>query len=834
MSEKKSRNRYAVVDLEATGTGSHSKIIQIGIVLIEDGQIVERFETDINPHEAISTHIQQLTGITNAQLAQAPDFSQVASQIFDLLEGRIFVAHNVKFDGNLLTEALFLEGYELHVPWVDTVELAQLIFPTFEKYTLTNLAEELSLSLEQAHTAIADADATAQLLLVIQDKIASLPKTLVAKILDFADSLLYESRLVIEEIYRELTDQIRDDLERVNGLFLKRAEEAVTPRPLSKEFDYNIALLGLEERELQAQFAQLVEDGLQSEQQVHFIQAGSGIGKTYGYLLPLLAQTDEQILVSVPTKLLQAQLMEQEGRRLEELFNISFCSIKSARHFIKLERFWKSLEEEESNRLINRCKMQLLVWLCETKTGDMDELKQAYRYQSYLDTLRHDGNVAADSLFAEWDFWRKLQSKAYQSRVLVTNHSYLLHNVKDQAYLFQHRLCIFDEAQKLLLTAEEMACQKINLSSLAQQFQSKVDTTEVLLERRLYESCLFEMQELLVSFKVGELADLPAERFSQLTQNLKELADPDFFDVQECLSHGQQFWLEKEKTLAKPAIYLCAGQLDFIEVASLLPKTKTFCISATLDISKHIHLSDLLGYSDVATAQLPQTYTQQQKVILSKDFPDFYQWNIAEQAAFVAKELEDLERVGKPCLVLFTSQALLVAVSERLELDHYPHLAQYRHGNEVTLKKRFEKGETQLLLGSGVFWEGVDFSQQPDLLLVLPRLPFENPQDHLVQKINRSLREKGRHPFYEYSLPLMLLKLKQAIGRTKRVEAQRSAIIILDNRVETKRYSWQIKRFLKENYLLESLSKDDVIAAAQAFFTESQSKNQSSRKKLDE
>ncbi|MCK1226956.1 exonuclease domain-containing protein, partial [Streptococcus uberis] len=71
-----------------------------------------------------------------------PDFSQVAKTIYDLIHDCIFVAHNVKFDANLLAESLFFEGFELRTPRIDTVELAQVFYPTFEKYNLSVLSSE--------------------------------------------------------------------------------------------------------------------------------------------------------------------------------------------------------------------------------------------------------------------------------------------------------------------------------------------------------------------------------------------------------------------------------------------------------------------------------------------------------------------------------------------------------------------------------------------------------------------------------------------------------------------------------------------------------------------
>ena len=225
-------NRYAVVDLEATGTGIDAKIIQIGIVIVENREIVETYSTDINPYELLDDHIKNLTGITDQQLAIAPDFGQVAGQIYELISDAIFVAHNVKFDANLLAEALFFEGYDLLSPRVDTVELSQLFFPTFDKYSLGNLAEYLDLGLEQAHTAISDALATARLLIKIQEKIKSLPTFMVENLLLLADQLLFESRLVIDEMVPYLSDNLSESFLKFDSVleiesYLRRIAENI-------------------------------------------------------------------------------------------------------------------------------------------------------------------------------------------------------------------------------------------------------------------------------------------------------------------------------------------------------------------------------------------------------------------------------------------------------------------------------------------------------------------------------------------------------------------------------------------------------------------------------
>ncbi|NQJ69155.1 bifunctional DnaQ family exonuclease/ATP-dependent helicase [Streptococcus suis] len=818
MKDTRTSNRYAVVDLEATGTGADAKIIQIGIVLVENGEIIDSYATDINPYELLDDNIKSLTGITDQQLSQAPDFGQVAGTIYDMIGDAIFVAHNVKFDANLLAEALFFEGYELLTPRVDTVELAQLFFPTFDKYSLGNLAEHLDLGLDQAHTAISDALATARLLIKIQEKIKSLPRTVVDKILDLADNLLFESRLVIDELVPYLSETISTSLESVHGLVLRKSVKAQPAYHLSEDFATNIALLGLHERKKQTAFAQVVEKRLADGEQVHFIQAQAGLGKTYGYLLPLLARSEKPLLVTVPTKLLQEQIMENEGDKLREIFHISMASLKSPKHFIKLDSFWKTLQRQDDNRLVNQFKMQVLVWLTETRTGDMDELKQKQRYQAYFDEIAHDGNLEPESIFWGWDFWQGLNQQALSSRVLITNHAYFLSHLKDQDPLMDNRLVVIDEAQKFLLAAENLATDSQDLTAFLQLLQSKKDKADKVLDQRLYESCQFELNHLLNRFRQYGHREIAKEDLGQLKQNLAELQDIDLQDLVQLLDYYDIFWLEEKYLDDKRITYLRGSKDSLLNVASYLPDTKIFYISATLTISKKVSLADLLGFEQVTMDLLPTQAVTNQQLLFPTNLPDILSCSKEEHAAYLAHSLGKIAELGRPILVLFTSISLLLQVSDILEENDIPHLAQHKHGQEMTLKRKFERGESQILLGTGVFWEGVDFASQDQLIQVITRLPFDNPKDRFIQKINHHLREQGKNPFYDYSLPMMMIKLKQAMGRTNRHDQQDSVVLVLDPRIHTKRYGQQVLSFFEEEYTVLKPKEIEIQKTVEEFF----------------
>ncbi|KIC78331.1 bifunctional DnaQ family exonuclease/ATP-dependent helicase [Streptococcus constellatus] len=790
------KRKYAVVDLEATSASSNAKIIQVGIVIIENSQIVKTYETDVNPHEKLTSHIRQLTGLTDKRLRKAPDFSQVAREIYELIEDAIFVAHNVKFDANLLAEALFWEGFELVTPRVDTVELAQVFFPMFEKYNLGILCEQLDIPLKHAHTAIADASATATLFLKIQEKIQKLPKELVEYLLTFSNNLIYESRLAIEDAFDHMSDFTCHDLVKRQGIFLRKSKKIKKARKLSKNFQHNINLLDLEERKEQDEFAYAVEQALKSHQS-SFLQAQTGLGKTYGYLLPALGQTSKQILVTVPTKVLQDQIVANEGQNLEQIFHISLHSLKSPANYLKLDFFYDSLQQVDDNRLVNRCKMLLLVWLTETESGDLDEIGQRHRYQTYLQQVLHDGKLSKKSHFWDTDFWQKGQEKSKRSRVLVTNHAYFLTRLEDDKSIVENRLLIVDEAQKLFLALENLSRKSLNMTKCLQQIQLELKEVNTILERRLLEDIQFELAHAIEQFQRYRKNELAKETCSKLRQDLSEINTSSLSDLRAIFATKyDQFWLKEERFDDYRVTMLEAACLEMLDFRALLPEeVQVLFVSATLEISKKVHLAHLLGFEHAPFYQLPQKQKYQQKIWLDKNFPNVVELDIDIYADLIVKWVHKLATQGVPLLVLFTSKSLLLAVSERLRL---PHLAQYKNGEAANIKRRFDRGETSILLGSGSFWEGTDFSSQKQMIEVITRIPFDNPSDFFTQKLNRKLRQEGKNPFYDYSLPVAILRIKQALGRTIRHQEQQSAVVILDNRILTKRYGRQIQTALEK------------------------------------
>ncbi|MEJ6979026.1 exonuclease domain-containing protein [Pedobacter sp. P351] len=159
---------YAIVDIETTGGhASANGITEIAIVLHDGNKVTRKYETLINPQKHIPIYISALTGISNEMVANAPLFSEVATEVFSLLHDKIFIAHNVNFDYSFLKYHLSACGYELQTKKLCTVRLSRKVFPGLLSYSLGKLCKQLQVELTNHHRAGGDAEATAILFSMI-------------------------------------------------------------------------------------------------------------------------------------------------------------------------------------------------------------------------------------------------------------------------------------------------------------------------------------------------------------------------------------------------------------------------------------------------------------------------------------------------------------------------------------------------------------------------------------------------------------------------------------------------------------------------------------------
>lgn len=164
-------NNYVFVDVETTGASAvNGQIIEIGIIRVENGIIVDTFTSLIQPTRSISSLITQITGITNDDLVGKPTFEEIAIEIKNLLSDAIFVAHNARFDYGFIKNEFKRLGMDWNAKTLCTVKVSRALFPNQKSHSLQTIIETHGIKVEKRHRAYEDALAMVDFLQISEKK----------------------------------------------------------------------------------------------------------------------------------------------------------------------------------------------------------------------------------------------------------------------------------------------------------------------------------------------------------------------------------------------------------------------------------------------------------------------------------------------------------------------------------------------------------------------------------------------------------------------------------------------------------------------------------------
>ncbi|MCM3743043.1 ATP-dependent DNA helicase DinG [Sporosarcina luteola] len=461
---------YAVVDLETTGHSPSrgDRIIQIAIVFIENGTITRQYARFVNPEREIPPFIQQLTGITDNEVLSAPPFEKIAQEVSDMLQGTVFVAHNTDFDLSFLQS----EFKRCNVAgWsgkkIDTVELSKILFPSSSSYRLQDLAEDLDIELPAAHRADDDAKATANLLLTAFSKLRTLPE----ETLNLLHRRSFSLRSDISTLIYETLKHVRNSsggrkLPLFRGIPYNSAEaptcvlSARCTYPKLEEEKVDLLKKGypsFEYRKSQLSFMDSIWETLSTHSEI-VVEVPTGVGKTVGYLLPAAIhslQTGKPVVISTFTNHLVDKILEDEVKRIRKILGIECTAtvLKGREQYISLGKFEELLRITDESYDETFTIMQILVWLTDTETGDVNELNVSGGGQLFVDRIRKRNNrLKADERSA--DYHQKMKEACSLSNLIITNHSMLLSDVSREQKIFQNFSgLIIDEAHQFIHTA---------------------------------------------------------------------------------------------------------------------------------------------------------------------------------------------------------------------------------------------------------------------------------------------------------------------------------------------------------------------------------------------
>ncbi|MDP4146587.1 MAG: DNA polymerase III subunit alpha [Bacillota bacterium] len=163
---------YCVLDLETTGFSPVTeKITEIGIMKVQEGKVIDKFSCFVNPEKPIPARVIEVTNITDDMVKDAETIEQVFPKMLDFIKDSVLVAHNAGFDVGFLKHNAKVLGYDFDFTYLDTLTLAQEIFPEFKTYKLGRIAKNLGFKVEVAHRALDDVDTTVKVFNVMIDKL---------------------------------------------------------------------------------------------------------------------------------------------------------------------------------------------------------------------------------------------------------------------------------------------------------------------------------------------------------------------------------------------------------------------------------------------------------------------------------------------------------------------------------------------------------------------------------------------------------------------------------------------------------------------------------------
>lgn len=462
------KDTFAVVDLETTGTQreDNNHIIQFGCAIIKEMKVVKTYSFMINPHRDIPLAIQNLTHIHNSDVDHQKDFSFYAPKISAILKDTVFVAHNVNFDLPFLNYELVQHGYEaLTNRAIDTVELAKIAFPTLPSYKLSDLTKQLKIPHLNPHKADSDAYGTAVLLLKIIKKLETLPQATLNTLSSLAHGLVRDTSWVFTTIADELRKTkhpLSKDYLQVRNIVLRKQQTGSKgnnsatnlPFPTSNKEKQKLFKDKINYRQPQVDLINKIDHFLQdSTQRALLVEAPNGTGKTFSYLFAYSYHlyTSRKLIVATPTKVLQDQIISQEIPQLLNVTNLDLTAevVKSSSHYLDLDGFYQSLYQGTPNKMTLVLQMRILVWLTETKTGDLDELQLTNYKAPLFVQIAHPGDARVGSSFADVDFWNLARQRQEEADILVTNHAYLANHYNDTIW-GQNPYLVVDEAHRFV------------------------------------------------------------------------------------------------------------------------------------------------------------------------------------------------------------------------------------------------------------------------------------------------------------------------------------------------------------------------------------------------
>jgi ATP-dependent DNA helicase DinG len=469
------KRTFVVCDLETTGLDPLSdKIIEVGLVRLEEGLVTQKYHTLVNPEQLLSLKIKRLTGLHDDDLARARTIYQVLPGVLDFIGGSALVGHNIQYDLRFLGVA---RGLPILNQAYDTLELARLVMPGLASYRLEKLGAALNIKTRATHRALDDALCTGDLLNILLQKLQNMDLTVLTRL----SSLLGEARsgwhgfltgLLKERIKTFPVQKISAAPYWSGGEALEGKSAPVfgdsgaggervilTEKEVCFLAGIESPLVGLlpgyEYRPQQEAMMRKVTSSL-NEEKFLLMEAGTGVGKSLAYLVPLILwglANQERVLVATHTINLQEQLWSKDIPLLAGVIDQPFrvALAKGRQNYICLRR-WDTVLNSSHPPEEAAFYARILTWLTVTATGDRSELNFIPGDADHWLNLcgEAEGCLGPRCQYNRRCYVNKARKTAEEANLIIANHSLLLSDVRvENRLLPAFGPVVIDEAHHL-------------------------------------------------------------------------------------------------------------------------------------------------------------------------------------------------------------------------------------------------------------------------------------------------------------------------------------------------------------------------------------------------
>ena len=606
---------------------------------------------------------------------------------------------------------------------------------------------------------------------------------------------------------------------------------------------------GYAPRAVQAEMAEAVAAAF-AQGRTLVVEAGTGIGKTFAYLVPALL-AGHRVVISTGTLNLQDQLFYRDLPRVREALGrpVRVALLKGRANYVCRHRLAKALQQPAGRHEVVKLR-QLQDWLARTDSGELQEVGALAEDDPLLPRVTSTADNCLGSKCEDFEqcFVVRARRNAQAADVLVVNHHLLFADfvLKEEGFgqiLPGAEAIIVDEAHQLPELATRFFGVRVSTRQLQDLAQDAADEAAQLGDIPQVRDAAAQLAQAGAQLETAFAGMAGRETLAAFRRRGR--ADASLAEAQAALQHLQALLAPMaERSVGMGAAVLRAGELTERLQALLAADTESrvawvepvgrggslqatpirvdedftrmreahdgawVFTSATLAAGEDFsHFCGQLGLEDARTLRLesPFDFEQQARLFLPRGLPDPNDPAYAGRVAEIA--LPVIEASGGGAFVLCTSHRALREIAARLRERLKQPLLVQGEGSRTELLDAFTTAGDAVLVGTASFWEGVDVRGLALRVVIIDKLPFAALGDPVFEARLAAIREAGGEPFMDHQLPQAIMVLRQGAGRLIRDPGDCGLLVLCDPRLRTRAYGRRILEALPAMPEVESLAE---------------------------